>query len=86
MFVKQNHGSLHFIQAISWFRDHPSLVHYISLFHELHPHVLTIKAQTSPNPFLRLSSQTSWERLPIYKIERVENGCQMDTWWKDVES
>ena len=30
---------------------------------------------------LRLSSQTSWERLPIYKIERVENGCQMAARW-----
>ena len=29
----------------------------------------------------RLSSQSSWERLPIYKIERVENGCQMDAWY-----
>lgn len=29
-------------------------------------------------PAYMLSSQTSWERLPIYKIERVENGCQME--------
>ena len=52
-------------------------------FYSLKPmFLLTTKVQTSPNPWLRLSSQTSWERLPIYKIERVENGCQMDARWR----
>eukprot|EP00434_Breviolum_minutum_P007649 symbB.v1.2.006746.t1/scaffold405.1/size210896/2 len=41
--------------------------------------VTTIFRSEPPQaPAYMLSSQTSWERLPIYKIERVENGCQME--------
>lgn len=36
------------------------------------------KASTPEPPAYVLSSGSSWERLPIYRIDRVENGCQLE--------
>jgi len=36
------------------------------------------KAFPPEPPAYVLSSETNWEHLPIYKIDRVENGCQLE--------
>ncbi|CAK9034731.1 Hypothetical protein SCF082_LOCUS20977 [Durusdinium trenchii] len=60
-------------------RGRDEKLHSVPSNSEEYKKVATIfRSEPTEAPAYMLSSQASWERLPIYKIERVENGGQME--------